>query len=102
MSKQSKKRDHKYHDPWAEYGSPVTFIGVALEAAAQAEQPAPVSRKPTIEELEIILNSECEVHIEIAPNGSIVTRPMTDEERGNRKPLTMRENLGGEYAQVAG
>ena len=90
----------KYYDPWAEYGSPVTFIGVALENAAQAEQPKAVSKKPTIDELERILNRECEDHIEIAPNGSIVVRLMTDEERGNRKPLTMRENLGGEYSEL--
>ena len=85
----------KYNDPWAEYGKPVTFIGIVLEPGLiPDEKPTP----STIEELERILNSECDDVIEILPNGSISARPMTNEERGNRKPLTMRENLGGEYA----
>ncbi len=85
----------RFADPWAEYGKPITFIGVAL-------QPDPVlaeKSRVTIAELERILNSEEELMIEILPNGSIAARPYTDEERGNRKPLTMRENLGGEYAR---
>jgi hypothetical protein len=81
-------------DPWAEYGKPITFAGAALEP-----DPAPqVRQRSTIDELERILNSEEEKWIEILPNGSIKVRDMTDEDRGNLKPLTMRENLGGEYA----
>jgi hypothetical protein len=83
----------KWHDPWAEYGKPITFIGAALEPDPVLAEKAHVS----ITELERILNSEEELQIEILPNGSIAARPFTDEERGNRKPLTMRENLGGEY-----
>lgn len=89
----SKKQ--RFIDPWAEYGKPITFAGVAL-----APDPAPeIKVVPTIAELEAILSREDEVMIEILPNGSIATRDFTDEERGNRKPLTMRENLGGEYAR---
>ena len=88
-----RKVKRKWHDPWAEYGKPTTFSGVALECDPTSE-----ARKiPSIEELERILNSEEELMIEILPNGSIAARQYTDGERGNRKPLTMRENLGGEY-----
>ncbi len=66
-----------------------------LAAEKEAAQPRP---KATIEELERILNSERDVAIEIGPDGSIVTRELTAEERAERKPITMRENLGGEYA----
>lgn len=51
--------------------------------------------RPAIAELEAILNSEEDTPIEILPNGEI-------REIGNGpstgKPLTMRENLGGEYS----
>lgn len=51
-----------------------------------------------IDELEKLLNSEEEVPIQILPNGEI--RPVgraTPTEIGTKKPLTMKENLGGEY-----
>lgn len=48
----------------------------------------------SIDEIESILQREDEEPLEILPNGKI--------RRGGRKvtekPLTMRENLGGEYA----
>ena len=54
--------------------------------------------KPTIEELEQMLDSEEDVPIEILPNGEIRAIGDTDaEELGYKKPLTMREDLGGEY-----
>ena len=64
-------------------------------------------KRPSIEELEQILNREDEEAITILPNGAVVsTNP--DEivqawrhfglEPPKKKPLTMRENLGGEYA----
>jgi hypothetical protein len=57
--------------------------------------------KPTIAELERILDSEAEVEIEILPNGEVRARGQTStEERGGLKPLTMREDLGGEYAVI--
>lgn len=56
--------------------------------------------KPTIKELEAILDSEEDVEIEILPNGEIRERGQTSsQERGGRKPLTMREDLGGEYGR---
>ncbi|HZR17863.1 MAG TPA: hypothetical protein VFE51_11095 [Verrucomicrobiae bacterium] len=54
--------------------------------------------KPTIAELEKILEQEQEVEIEILPNGEVRRKGQaSSEERGGRKPLTMREDLGGEY-----
>ncbi len=55
--------------------------------------------RPSISELEAILQREDEVEIEILPNGEIRAKnESTDADRGGRKPLTMREDLGGEYA----
>lgn len=57
-----------------------------------------MSKRPTIAELEAILEKEDEVEIEILPNGEVRAKGQTtDIERGGRKPLTMREDLGGEY-----
>lgn len=57
-----------------------------------------MAAKPTIAELEAILEKEAEVEIEILPNGEVRAKGQTtDSERGGRKPLTMREDLGGEY-----
>jgi len=56
--------------------------------------------RPTIAELEAILEREEEVEIEILPNGEVRARGETSaQELGGRKPLTMREDLGGEYAE---
>ena len=70
-------------DPFAEYGPAIAF---------------PKPRRPTIAELEAILNSEEDAPIVILPNGEI--RAATDAEIAERprRPNTMRENLGGEYA----
>jgi len=55
-------------------------------------------RRPTISELEDILASEQETEIEILPNGEVRAKGTTTTiEVAGRKPLTMRENLGGEY-----
>jgi hypothetical protein len=54
-------------------------------------------KRYTIEQLEAILMREDDVAIEILPNGEIRERGEGEREIG-RKPLTMRENLGGEYA----
>jgi hypothetical protein len=85
-----------FSDPWAEYGKPITFISATLEPHFLPE----IKGIPTITQLEALLDREDELMIEILPNGSIATRELTDKERGGRKPLTMRENLGGEYAAV--
>jgi hypothetical protein len=56
--------------------------------------------KPTIAELETILQNEEEVPIEILPNGEVRAKGKTSaQELGARKPLTMREDLGGEYSE---
>ena len=58
-----------------------------------------MSKKATIQELEAILNSEETTPVKILPNGEI--QPLNQyslAELGSKKPLTMRENLGGEYA----
>jgi hypothetical protein len=57
-----------------------------------------MTRKPTIQELEQLLNSEEDTPIQILPNGEIRAVGQTSPaELGTKKPLTMRENLGGEY-----
>lgn len=57
-----------------------------------------MAKKPTIHELERLLKSEEDTPIEILPNGEIRARGGSDAaERGYKKPLTMREDLGGEY-----
>jgi hypothetical protein len=54
--------------------------------------------RPSIAELEAILQREDEFEIEILPNGEVRAKDQTSTtERGGRKPLTMREDLGGEY-----
>jgi hypothetical protein len=58
-----------------------------------------MGKRPSIEELEAILQREDEVEIEILPNGEVRAKDQTTSaERGGRKPLTMREDLGGEYS----
>jgi hypothetical protein len=57
-----------------------------------------MSTKPTIQDLEALLNSEEDVPIQILPNGEIRQVGQTSASAiGNKKPLTMKENLGGEY-----
>ena len=59
-----------------------------------------MARKPTIRELERLLESEEDTPIEILPNGEIRARGGSDDtERSYKKPLTMREDLGGEYGR---
>jgi hypothetical protein len=56
--------------------------------------------RPTIAELEAILDMEEEVEIEILPNGEVRAKGQTTQrELGGLKPLTMREDLGGEYSR---
>lgn len=51
-----------------------------------------------IDELEKLLNSEEDAPIQILPNGEIrEAGRASSSEMGNKKPLTMKENLGGEY-----
>jgi hypothetical protein len=56
--------------------------------------------RPTIAQLEAILESEEQVELDILPNGEVRAKGQTSaQELGGRKPLTMREDLGGEYAE---
>jgi len=54
--------------------------------------------KPTLQELEAILDSEEDVPLEILPNGEV--RAMKVPGIG-KKPITLREDLGGEYCEAA-
>ena len=57
-----------------------------------------MNKKPTIQELENILNSEETTPVKILPNGEIQQlNQQSLAELGPNKPLTLRENLGGEY-----
>lgn len=54
--------------------------------------------KPTIHELELILEQEEDTALEILPNGEIRAKGQVSAfELSGKKPLTMQENLGGEY-----
>lgn len=56
--------------------------------------------RPTIAQLEAILEKEEEVEIEILPNGEVRAKGQSSPQElgGRSKPLTMREDLGGEYS----
>lgn len=58
--------------------------------------------KPTIKELEAILDAEEDTPIEILPNGEIRALGTGSAALGGGKPLTMREDLGGEYGGQSG
>ena len=56
-----------------------------------------------LEQLEALLNHaelswEEDTEITILPNGEIKAKDNAVIDTGNMKPLTFRENLGGEYA----
>jgi hypothetical protein len=58
--------------------------------------------QPSLAELIEILNNEESQEIEILPNGEIRAKGGSSlVETGGRKPLTMREDLGGEYGAIA-
>jgi hypothetical protein len=57
-----------------------------------------MDKKLSIKELEALLNSEEETPIQILPNGEIrEVGTIRASELGTKKPLTLKENLGGEY-----
>lgn len=57
-----------------------------------------MSQKSKIDELERLLNSEEDTPIQILPNGEIkAVGRATPADMGTKQPLTMKENLGGEY-----
>ena len=54
-------------------------------------------KKLTIAQIEALLEKEEEVDLEILPNGEIRRLGGGDIKDLKLKPITMRENLGGEY-----
>ncbi|MBR0834116.1 hypothetical protein JQ612_13025 [Bradyrhizobium manausense] len=57
-----------------------------------------MSTSSKIDELERLLNSEEDIPMQILPNGEIRrVGTATAGDMGNKKPLTMKEDLGGEY-----
>ena len=57
-----------------------------------------MKQKPSIDDLERLLNSEEDTPIQILPNGEIREVGQAGaSEMGSKKPLTMKEDLGGEY-----
>ena len=57
-----------------------------------------MSTSSKIDELERLFNSEEDIPMQILPNGEIRrVGTATAGEIGNKKPLTMKEDLGGEY-----
>lgn len=72
--------------------------GARIEPAQPTPAPngeAESARRLSIDELQKMLESEDDVPIQIMPNGEIRQAGEPTE----KKPLTMRENLGGEYAK---
>lgn len=60
-----------------------------------------MSKKLSLEELEAVLNREEETPIQILPNGEIrEVGQWSSAEVGTKKPLTLREDLGGEYGEM--
>ena len=55
-------------------------------------------KKVTIDELEKLLAKDEDTLLEILPNGEIRAAKEGKKPKTVQKPLTMRENLGGEYA----
>lgn len=71
----------------------------AILDSDMAPLPEPEPRtliRPTIDELEKLLNGEDNFDICINPDGSVTATP---KKEGEQKPLTMRQSLGGEYCQ---
>ncbi len=57
-----------------------------------------MAQKPSIDDLARLLNTEEDTPIQILPNGEIrELGQATAADMGSKKPLTMKENLGGEY-----
>lgn len=81
-----KKKDEKTSTPKVE-----------KSVEREKKKPTDIPKRPTIAELEALLNNEEEQAIEILPNGE-VRAVGTMEGKPKLKPITLRENLGGEYA----
>ena len=72
------------------------------DMAAYLKRAFPRRRRLTITEIESILEREEDAPLEILPNGEIRMFGESEKaERRSKKPLTMREDLGGEYGRIA-
>ena len=60
-----------------------------------------MKKKPTIAYLEALLKNESDVPLRVMPNGEI--RALTKKQIRDKKyrPLTLKEDLGGEYGVAA-
>lgn len=58
-------------------------------------------RRMTIAEIEVLLNREEECEFEILPNGEIRQLGGSKADGKKLKPITLGENLGGEYSLAA-
>ena len=70
--------------------------GVEKPVEGEQKEPPDITKRPTISELEGMLDREEDHPIEILPNGEV--RAADGRSRSRRKPITLREDLGGEYA----
>ena len=68
-----------------------------VEETAEEQVEPEKPKRPTIEAIEQLLIEEEECPIEILPNGEIRQIGSSDSPK---KPLTLRENLGGEYGKM--
>lgn len=95
------KRGKKWWEQWKpKPGVQASAGGLSGEMAKVSD---PVPPKPTIEELSAILDREEEPDgiIQILPNGEVRAASGGKVIRvKGKKPLTFRENIGGEYAYV--
>ena len=57
-------------------------------------------RRPTIAELQAILDKDEDMELVIMPNGEVRAKKPKGK-KGELKPITMRESLGGEYGNEA-
>ena len=69
----------------------------SMDSSPQVDMVEVMTPRPSIAQLEALLNQEEEVEIEILPNGEVRSKGKAGD-TGDKKPLTYRENLGGEYA----
>lgn len=66
---------------------------------AEAKSAAKANKgKPTVEELEAILDNDENEELEILPNGEV---RLAGTSGIKKKPITLREDLGGEYCEAA-
>jgi len=78
--------------------SPRQDYTIIILCAINRREPWAVKQKPSIDDLARLLNSEEDKPIQILPNGEIrEIGQASAAEMGTKKPLTMKENLGGEY-----